>query len=196
MAGASVRKGKSFERVVANTLGAIYAVHESLAGRTLAPGDRPVRRGLAQSRGGGAEEPDVVVGDLDLHVEVKHHNTIAPSALMRQALADVRRSGTADTLTLGVLKRDRQEPTAYLFAWDAQRLLGWWHGYPVPRVDPVGRGETRRGPLVRPYGGSTPLGLGTVPPDIGPVVEFTWRELVAILDGVWEHLPRKRSAAP
>lgn len=196
MAGASVRKGKSFERVVANTLGAIYAAHESRAGRTPAPGDRPVRRGLAQSRGGGAEEPDVVVGDLDLHVEVKHHNTIAPSALMRQALADVRRSGTQHTLTIGVLKRDRQEPTAYLFAWDAQRLMGWWHGVPVPRPQDCGFGVGQRGPIVRAYGVDTPIGLGTVPPDIGPIVEFTWRELVAILDGVWSHLPRKRSATP
>ena len=42
MAGASVRKGKSFERVVANTLGAIYAAHESRAGRTparVSPGE-------------------------------------------------------------------------------------------------------------------------------------------------------------
>lgn len=202
MGARSVHKGKRFEREVANSLAAIYEAHAARvavpAASAVAPEGTPakaparvVRRGLSQSRGGGAEEPDVVVGDLDLHAEVKHDNSISPAALMRQALADVRRGGTSRTLTLGVLKRDREEPTAYLFAWDALRVLGWWHGSPVVPYSLSERPYLTPGPAVRPYPGTTVHGLGKTPRDLGPIVAFPWREMLALLDAVWEHLPRK-----
>lgn len=199
MGARSVHKGKRFEREVSHVLGALYAHHAaraaSLDGGPTAPPDpkaRPVRRGLSQSRGGGAEEPDVVVGDLDIHVEAKHDNSVSPAALMRQALADVRRSGTPATLVLGVLKRDRAEPTAYLFAWDALRILGWWHGVPVAHPAMCGYGLGLPGPAVRAWPDVTVHGLGATPRDLGPVVAFPWREMLAMLSATWEHLPRKR----
>ena len=202
MGALSVRKGKTFERTVANDLAALQRAADErrriIAGEAPppAPTGKPprsaVRRGLSQSRGGGAEEPDVVVGDLDLHVEVKHSNSISPAALMRQALNDVRQSGTSNTLVIGVLKRDREQPEAFLFAWDAMRVFGWWHACPVIESrapsDPY-----RRGSLVRPYPATTPVGIpGSVQArDLGPVVSIVWPEYLTILDAVWDSLPTK-----
>lgn len=210
MGGLSVRKGKTFEREVARTLAALYTAAEERrgaaalapAGTASKPGKAPVRRGLSQSRGGGAEEPDVVVGDLDIHVEAKHDNGISPTALMAQALRDVRQSGTPRTMVVGVLKRDRQQPEALLFAWDAMLLFALWHGWTeAPRIAAYRRAETPRpilpGPVLRPYPGVTPHPLGLTPAarEHGPVVTIPWREFLAILDAAWDYLPRKGDPA-
>lgn len=213
MGGRSVRKGKDFERDIARQLAAMWEAHATRAAAGVeVPAPRAVRRGLSQSRGGGAEEADVVVGNLDLHVEVKHDNGISPAALMRQALGDVRASGTStvSTLVIGVLKRDRKEPEGILFAWDAARLFSWWCGSQGPARDTDVRSYP--GPVVRPYavpfdappavtvGGRAPKASSKTrteattrfdPRALGPIVRLPWGELCALLDAVWEHLPRR-----
>jgi hypothetical protein len=220
MGGRSVRKGKDFERDVARQLAAMWEAHATRAAEALdphagvkAPVQRAVRRGLSQSRGGGAEEADVVVGNLDIHLEVKHDNGVSPASLMRQALGDVRASGTstASTLVIGVLKRDRKEPEGLLFAWDAARLFAWWCGSQAPPRDTELRSYP--GPVVRPYavpfdaapivkatGGRAPKASRKTrteattrfdPRTLGPIVRLPWGELCAMLDAVWARLPRR-----
>lgn len=206
MGGRSVRKGKDFERDIARQLTALWDANAPVP-HPGAPPTRDVRRGLSQSRGGGAEEADVVVGNLDLHLEVKHDNGISPEALMRQALGDARasRTTTQATLILGVLKRDRQEPVALLFAWDAARLFAWWCDSPAPKRDALTR--CFPGPVVRPYAATPPAAAGKAPKggrpagkvagerfdprSLGPIVRLPWSEVKELLNAVWGVLPRR-----
>lgn len=88
MSKASVRKGKSFEREVSEALRAVFP--ES-------------RRGLSQSRGGGAEEADVI-GVAPFHIECKADEQISAWAALRQATADA----ADNEVPVAVMKRNRK----------------------------------------------------------------------------------------
>lgn len=88
---AARRKGHQFERDVAN------AINEALPGSL-------AKRGLAQTRGGGAESSDVVLEGY--HVECKRHKRVGIGAAWRQAQQDS--AGTANE-PIVIHKDDREE---------------------------------------------------------------------------------------
>lgn len=92
MGAGSRRKGKRGE------LEACHALTE-LTGREW-------RRSAIQSRGGGAEAPDIVCGDLPRsHCEVKRGKAIGLWAALRQA----ERDASGDQLPWVLARRDREE---------------------------------------------------------------------------------------
>jgi hypothetical protein len=86
----SRRKGHDFERWVARTL------REFLQ-------DDSIHRGF-QTRGGGAEEPDVVLEGY--HIECKVGKLPGIRAAYRQALRDAKEN----TIPLAIIRDDRQQP--------------------------------------------------------------------------------------
>ena len=97
MGASQRRKGATFERKIANEL------REALG---LARED--VRRGVGQSRGGGAEVPDVELpAGLPVHLECKHSNSVSPAAALRQAHRDAALRG-GNLLPVAIIKRDRE----------------------------------------------------------------------------------------
>lgn len=112
MGASSVRKGKAFERWVAN------ALREGLG-----LSREECKRGVAQSRGGGVEVPDVMLPpELPLHLECKDSEGVSPAAAMRQAVADALRAG-GGRFPVAVVKRLRKPPEVYLRALDAGVLF-------------------------------------------------------------------------
>lgn len=102
------RKGLQFERDVANML------------RDVMPG-ADIKRGL-QSRGGGAEEADVVCPYF--HVECKKGPMPNPRAALKQAKEDAQ----PGMVPLGVVGDDRKPPFVVM---ELEDFLGfikeWWH---------------------------------------------------------------------
>lgn len=98
-------KGASFERTIANELRDALRLPREAA-----------RRGL-QSRGGGAEVPDVEVDGLPLHFETKHSMSISPAAALRQAARDSLTRGIP-LLPVVILKRDRVAPVVFMYGSD------------------------------------------------------------------------------
>jgi hypothetical protein len=98
-------KGASFERTIANELRDALRLPREAA-----------RRGL-QSRGGGAEVPDVEVDGLPLHFETKHSGSISPAAALRQAARDSLTRGIP-LLPVVILKRDRVAPVVFMYGAD------------------------------------------------------------------------------
>lgn len=89
MAGKRSRdKGKRGEREAAELLRDIFP---------------EARRGLSQSRGGGAEEPDIVGLGRPWHIEVGVGATVSPVAKMLQAIRDAKEGSMPVVLS----RRDR-----------------------------------------------------------------------------------------
>ncbi len=108
MSRRSVVKGKVWEREVARRL------------RTAMPGCE-ARRGLSQSRGGGAEESDVVVPCF--HVEAKHHAVVNVGAALAQACEDA----GPGLYPIAVCKSDRRPPMVAMRLDDFEALVAeWW----------------------------------------------------------------------
>ena len=85
-------KGAAFERKIAEELTALT--------------EFSWKRGLGQTRRGGAEVPDVHCDDLKhIHIEVKRQKQCSIKAAMRQAVGDVEESGK---LPIVITKDDRQ----------------------------------------------------------------------------------------
>lgn len=90
MTGAgSRRKGHAFERAVAKLFREIYG--------------EGVKRGF-QTRGGGAEEPDVV--GTPFHLECKVGKKHSPRAALAQAIRDAK----PGMIPVAIVKDDRKEP--------------------------------------------------------------------------------------
>lgn len=109
----SRNKGKTFERAIANDLREALGLDHAT-----------VKRGI-QSRFGGGEVPDVMVEGLPIHWEVKHDNSVAPIAALRQAAADVATRRAAE-LPVAIVKRDRTSPVVWMYAGDLFVLLLAW----------------------------------------------------------------------
>ena len=105
MGAASRRKGKQGELEVAHAFAAALGVD--------------ARRGLSQARGGGAEEPDVVLPGLPYHLEVKRGACPNPRAALRQACEDAAEGRTP----IAVIRDDRAEAFAVLLLADLLVLL-------------------------------------------------------------------------
>ncbi len=108
---ASRRKGHDFERDIANRL------------REVMPG-ADIKRGL-QSRGGGAEEADVVCPYF--HVECKVGKLPNPRAALAQAVRDAK----PGKVPVAIVKDDRQPPfvVMQLDEWlDFVKLVHWAGG--------------------------------------------------------------------
>ncbi len=108
MGGASSRrKGHQFERDVANML------------REVMPGAE-IKRGL-QSRGGGAEEADVVCPYF--HVECKKGPKPNPRAALKQAIDDAK----PGMVPIGVIGDDRKDPFVVIRLDDFLDFIKeWW----------------------------------------------------------------------
>ena len=108
MGGASSRrKGHDFERYIARRL------------REVMPG-APIHRGL-QSRGGGAEEADVICPYF--HVECKKGPQPSPRAALKQATDDAK-PGQAP---IGVIGDDRKPPFVVIGLEDFLDFIKeWW----------------------------------------------------------------------
>lgn len=94
------QKGFTFERDIAKALSEATG-HEW-------------KRGLGQTRGGGAEAADVISEDVpDVHVECKRQQRVSIKSAVKQALSD-RDDGD---LAVVVTKDDREE-TLVTMTWD------------------------------------------------------------------------------
>lgn len=74
------------------------------------------RRGY-QSRGGGAEQADVVLPGLPWHIEAKRRARSAVYSYMEQAHEDCWKSGSGFTPVV-ILKSDRKPPLVIMWARD------------------------------------------------------------------------------
>ena len=83
------RKGANFERWLANSLSEMTGLK--------------AQRGLAQTRGGGAEVSDVSIDYI--HVEAKNHIRSNIKAALRQAINDCEESGK---IPVAITKDDRK----------------------------------------------------------------------------------------
>ena len=101
-------KGKRGERATANELKAAY------------PWLPDIKRGL-QSRGGGAEVPDVV-GVPGLHIEVKTGKCPNPRAALKQAKKDC----AAVTYPVAVIRDNRCEPFIVMDFRDFREVIKPW----------------------------------------------------------------------
>jgi len=110
----SRRKGKVFERTVANLLRKWDGVTDS-------------RRGLTQSR--GAIEADVVIPDLRLWLECKHRRRVNVTAALKQAERDRAETGS-DALASMVIGRDTGGDI--FFAVSPQGLATWRTFFLIP----------------------------------------------------------------
>lgn len=109
----SRRKGSTFERQVANDLKPIFG--------------GGIKRGLAQSRFGAGEAPDVD-GVPALWLETKHGKLVNLRAALAQAtgaMAAAARPG--DRWPAAVCKDDRKEPVVVMRWGDLLELLSEWH---------------------------------------------------------------------
>ncbi len=104
------RKGHQWERDVAGMF------------RKIMPG-AVIKRGL-QSRGGGAEEADVVCPYF--HPECKVGKLPSPRAALLQATRDATAAGLWK-MPVAVIKQDRQSPIVVLHLEDFLKFVGdWW----------------------------------------------------------------------
>ncbi len=111
MSASQRRKGAQWERDLAK----LFA--EAMPG-----GD--VKRGIGQSRGGGAEVPDVVCPAF--HVEAKVGKLPNPRAALAQAERDVE-SAESKLWPVAVVKDDRKAPFVTMRLDDFLDLVGeWW----------------------------------------------------------------------
>ncbi len=149
-------KGSTWERQVARDLRPVFG-----------PG---VKRGLAQSRFGRGEAPDVDCAP-PLWVETKHGKTVLFQAALRQAeegMAAAARPG--DRWPIAVCKVDRTPPVVMMRWEHFLELVTEWHGNGSPRSsrDPASaRAGERLEPATRarptqngPPTASTPPGVG------------------------------------
>ena len=79
-----------------------------------------ISRGLKQSRGGGAEEPDVVFPGL--HIEAKRQKRPNIRAALEQAIEDA----TAGVLPVAITRADRDGAVASMRLEDWIELLDSW----------------------------------------------------------------------
>ena len=100
---ASRVKGHNFERDVVHLFRA--ALNET---------DKTVKRGLAQPRGGTAEEPDVILPSrIPLWVECKVGKLTNPRAALKQAQKALK-DQKSNLIPVAICKDDRTEPVAML----------------------------------------------------------------------------------
>ncbi len=112
--GGPRRKGNTFERWVAATLNVALGL----------TGDAAARRGLSQTRGGGAEVGDVTLPGWALHFECKHSKADTPRTAIRQATADLAARGDTETTPVAVVrKHGGREVMVGLYTVDALALL-------------------------------------------------------------------------
>lgn len=161
--GGSREKGNTFERWVANGLNAALGL----------AGDKAARRGLSQTRGGGAEVSDVTLPGWALHFECKHSKADTPRTAIRQATADLAARGDTTSVPVAVVRKHGQRiPVVGMYAADATAFLAL--GVPGGR-SPHGvdlRASARR--LVR----ETSLADFD---DDHPLVLFSWPDFLALL---------------
>ena len=99
MGASQRRKGHGWERDVAQQLRDVLQL-----------GPQEVKRGLAQPRGGTAEEPDVVLPDsIPYWIECKVGARVNPLGAMRQAQAAIKKAKVAK-VPLAICKQDREKP--------------------------------------------------------------------------------------
>lgn len=165
MGSTSITKGKTFERWVAAALRELLRLPREQS-----------RRGVTQSRGGGAEVPDVEVHDLPIHFECKHAKKITHREALRQAVCDLSTSGqSALKLPVSVVKMHGERfPTVGMFAEDACALLSLWRG--GYKLTNVATARLRCRPV-----GEPPLARD----DNHPLVLMPWADFTVILAAVY-----------
>ncbi len=159
----SRRKGATFERQVAKDMRPIFGAH--------------VKRGLAQSRFGRGEAPDVD-GCKPFWIETKHGKQTNPRAALKQAedgMAAAARDG--DRWPVAVCKDDRAKPFVVM-PYDVflEILEEWWHARRASGLAPPRSRSGDKSP-------------------IHPAMEQMWRGLPGEED---QHPPssEERSTAP
>lgn len=154
--GGSRVKGATFERWVAK------ALNDGL-GLT---GAAAARRGLVQSRGGGAEGGDIELPSAPLHFECKHSKADTCRSALRQANADLAARGPSAAMTAAVAvvrKHGGRTVTVGMAVSDAAALLD----AALRGVD-LAAAIASRGGAARSAGG---------------VVMFEWPDFVELLRG-------------
>lgn len=115
MNGAGCRtKGHNWEREVARRMATIFG---------------EAKRGLSQSRGGTAEEPDVKLpGGVPLWIECKRGRRTNAFAALEQARTAARDPiAGIEELPVAICKDDHREPTATMYLADWEVLIReWW----------------------------------------------------------------------